>query len=94
MRNITADCDDQPMQATLGTANCQRIEERFDAMLDAGLLEEVRQLYDRGDLHSELPAMRAVGYRQLWEYFDLVPLDNNKWGLRAVVNNKFVRADG
>jgi len=44
----------------------QRIEQRVDAMLAAGLLEEVRGLYNRGDLHLDLPSMRAVGYRQFW----------------------------
>jgi tRNA dimethylallyltransferase len=43
-----------------------RIAERFAAMLDAGLVDEVRALRARGDLHPELPAMRAVGYRQAW----------------------------
>jgi len=42
------------------------IEQRFDAMLDAGLLEEVEQLYQRADLTPQLPAIRAVGYRQVW----------------------------
>jgi tRNA dimethylallyltransferase len=46
------------------------IERRFTAMLEAGLLDEVRRLYARGDLHAQLPAMRAVGYRQLWEHLD------------------------
>ncbi len=41
---------------------------RFKAMLAAGLLEEVRTLYDRGDLRAEHPSMRAVGYRQLWRH--------------------------
>ena len=41
---------------------------RFDAMMRAGFLEEVRALYRRGDLCGEHPAMRAVGYRQLWKY--------------------------
>jgi len=45
-----------------------RIEARFRQMLAAGLLEEVRKLFDRGDLTAELPAMRAVGYRQVWSY--------------------------
>jgi tRNA dimethylallyltransferase len=45
-----------------------RIELRFGAMMDAGLLEEVRKLYDRGDLRAEHPSMRAVGYRQLWRH--------------------------
>ena len=47
-----------------------RIVARFDAMLAAGLLEEVRALYERGDLSAATPSMRAVGYRQLWEYLD------------------------
>jgi len=45
-----------------------RIAERFEAMMQAGFLEEVRALRDRGDLDAELPALRAVGYRQLWDY--------------------------
>ena len=45
-----------------------RIEKRLSAMIDAGLEDEVRSLYQRGDLHPDLPAMRAVGYRQMWEY--------------------------
>jgi tRNA dimethylallyltransferase len=44
------------------------IESRFHAMMRAGLLEEVRKLHARGDLHSDLPAIRSVGYRQLWEH--------------------------
>ena len=38
----------------------------FDAMMHQGLLDEVRRLRARGDLHAELPAMRLIGYRQLW----------------------------
>jgi tRNA dimethylallyltransferase len=45
-----------------------RIAQRFDAMLAAGFLEEVRALRARGDLHAELPALRSVGYRQAWEH--------------------------
>src|ERR1700692_1827474 len=45
-----------------------RIESRFDAMLGAGLLAEVRTLYERSDLSTEHPSMRAVGYRQLWRH--------------------------
>ncbi len=48
----------------------QRIERRFEAMLKEGLIEEVEVLYRRGDLHPGLPAMRAVGYRQVWQYLD------------------------
>jgi len=43
-----------------------RIEHRFDAMLAAGFIEEVQTLTARGDLHPDLPALRAVGYRQYW----------------------------
>ncbi len=48
----------------------QRIRERFSAMLARGLLEEVRALRARGDLHLALPSMRAVGYRQVWQHLD------------------------
>jgi tRNA dimethylallyltransferase len=47
-----------------------RIAQRFDAMLDGGLVDEVRALRARGDLHSDLPSMRCVGYRQAWEALD------------------------
>ena len=46
----------------------QRIERRFKAMLNQGLVEEVRGFYQRGDLHSDLPSMRSVGYRQVWDW--------------------------
>jgi tRNA dimethylallyltransferase len=45
-----------------------KIEMRFKAMLDAGFVQEVRNLYERGGLSPEHPSMRAVGYRQLWRY--------------------------
>jgi tRNA dimethylallyltransferase len=47
-----------------------RIAQRFDQMLQAGLIEEVQQLKARGDLHLGLPSMRCVGYRQTWEMLD------------------------
>jgi len=47
-----------------------RIEERFDTMLAAGFLDEVRALRQRGDLGPDLPALRAVGYRQAWEHLE------------------------
>ena len=43
-----------------------RIDARFEAMLGAGLVDEVRGLRARGDLQAEMPSMRAVGYRQAW----------------------------
>jgi tRNA dimethylallyltransferase len=45
-----------------------RLQARFEAMLQAGLLPEVRALYARGDLTARHGSMRAVGYRQLWQY--------------------------
>ncbi|WP_048439413.1 tRNA (adenosine(37)-N6)-dimethylallyltransferase MiaA [Caenimonas sp. SL110] len=48
----------------------ERIAQRFDAMLSAGFLDEVRALRARGDLHADLPSMRCVGYRQAWELLD------------------------
>jgi tRNA dimethylallyltransferase len=47
-----------------------RIGQRFDAMLAAGLVDEVRRLRARGDLHADLPTMRCVGYRQAWQALD------------------------
>lgn len=44
------------------------IARRFKRMLQQGLIDEVQKLYQRGDLHPNLPSMRAVGYRQVWEY--------------------------
>ena len=48
----------------------QRIAQRFDAMMAAGFLDEVRTLRARGDLHPDLPSMRCVGYRQAWQGLD------------------------
>ncbi|MGZ8246821.1 tRNA (adenosine(37)-N6)-dimethylallyltransferase MiaA [Methylomagnum sp.] len=48
----------------------ERIQRRFRDMVERGLIEEVRALYERGDLRAELPAIRAVGYRQVWAYFE------------------------
>ncbi len=46
----------------------RRIERRFYKMLEQGFVEEVRELYRRKDMHQNLPAMRSVGYRQIWSY--------------------------
>jgi tRNA dimethylallyltransferase len=57
----------------------KRIAQRFDVMLELGLLEEVKALRERSDLQPDLPSMRCVGYRQAWEALDEVdegmPLD-------------------
>jgi tRNA dimethylallyltransferase len=46
------------------------LEKRFDEMLSGGLLEEVEALRKNTALHADLPAIRSVGYRQVWEYLD------------------------
>ena len=48
----------------------ERIAQRFDAMLEAGFVDEVKALRARGDLNRDLPSMRCVGYRQAWEALD------------------------
>jgi len=48
----------------------RRIAQRFEDMMAAGFLDEVRRLHLRGDLHPDLPSIRSVGYRQLWEHLD------------------------
>ncbi len=47
-----------------------RIAQRLDHMFASGFIDEVVQLRARGDLHVGLPALRAVGYRQVWSYLD------------------------
>lgn len=48
----------------------QRIEERFHIMMEQGFLAEVEALYARGDLTIDMPSVRCVGYRQLWQYLE------------------------
>jgi tRNA dimethylallyltransferase len=56
----------------------ERIRQRFERMLELGLIEEVLSLRERFELNASLPSMRAVGYRQVWQYlegqFDLAAL--------------------
>lgn len=67
----------------------ERIAQRFDAMLHAGLIEEVLALRARGDLHPDLPSMRCVGYRQVWEELDWQARKN-----AAQLNMHLVREKG
>ena len=60
----------------------QRIEQRYDQMLQQGLLNEVRGLRARGDLHADMPSMRCVGYRQCWD--TLVDLHDAEPDARAM----------
>jgi tRNA dimethylallyltransferase len=62
----------------------ERIQQRFNHMLEEGFLDEVRRLRARGDLNPDLPSMRAVGYRQAWEYLD-GNLSADQWVERAVI---------
>lgn len=62
----------------------QRIEKRFHIMLEQGFEDEVKTLYSRGDLHLDLPSMRSVGYRQMWEYLD-GKLDKEEMVFRGIV---------
>lgn len=48
----------------------QRIEQRFDQMLEEGFVEELKALHARPGLHADLPSMRAVGYRQGWQWLE------------------------
>lgn len=48
----------------------ERIEKRFHLMMERGFEDEIRALYQRGDLHADLPSIRCVGYRQMWDYLD------------------------
>jgi len=48
----------------------ERIEKRFGQMIEEGFVDEVKALRARGDLDLNMPSMRAVGYRQVWQYLD------------------------
>src|ERR1051325_5172712 len=48
----------------------RKIEQRFDAMLHAGLIDELKELRKRYELNADLPSMRAVGYRQAWSFLE------------------------
>jgi tRNA dimethylallyltransferase len=48
----------------------QRIATRFEQMIEQGLVEEVRGLREKYELHPDLPSMRCVGYRQAWQFMD------------------------
>lgn len=62
----------------------QRIEQRFHIMLEQGFEQEVKRLHARGDLHMDLPAIRSVGYRQMWQYLE-GELDWDEMIFRGVV---------
>lgn len=71
---LADDCDFSPLLLAISPQQRsvlhQRIEQRFDQMIDTGFVEEVRALFSRGDLNDTMPSVRAVGYRQMWDYLD------------------------
>lgn len=48
----------------------ERIADRFKIMLKQGFIDEVKRLYQRTDMHADLPSMKSVGYQQAWQYLD------------------------
>ena len=62
----------------------QRIAKRYEMMMQAGFIEEVKKLQQRGDLHAELPSIRAVGYRQAWSFLN-GDYDENTFIERAII---------
>ncbi|CAA6817192.1 MAG: tRNA dimethylallyltransferase (EC [uncultured Thiotrichaceae bacterium] len=62
----------------------ERLACRFEKMLDEGLVEEVQKLYNRPDLSINLPSIRCVGYRQVWEHLN-GEIDYNTMKERAIV---------
>jgi len=57
---------------------------RFHSMLEQGFIDEVKSLHARGDLSADLPAIRAVGYRQVWDYLE-GKLDKDEMRERAII---------
>jgi tRNA dimethylallyltransferase len=71
---VDEDCDRKIINITIAPDDRavlhQRIATRFVQMLENGFVEEVKHLMHRGDLTLDLPSMRSVGYRQVWEYLE------------------------
>ncbi|MGB6976370.1 MAG: tRNA (adenosine(37)-N6)-dimethylallyltransferase MiaA [Gammaproteobacteria bacterium] len=62
----------------------EHIQQRWHSMIQQGFIAEVEQLFHRGDLNRELPALRAVGYRQVWDYL-AGQLDYSQMEERAII---------
>lgn len=69
----------------------QRIERRLDLMMQAGFVDEVAKLHGRGDLHPDLPSVRAVGYRQIWEYLDGNVTLDQAWTSALAATRQFAK---
>ncbi|WP_420885604.1 tRNA (adenosine(37)-N6)-dimethylallyltransferase MiaA [Candidatus Profftia lariciata] len=61
----------------------ERITLRFNKMITSGFENEVRLLFERNDLHINLPSMRCIGYRQMWSYIE-GKIDHNEMVYRAI----------
>ena len=61
----------------------KKIEQRFAKMLEKGFVEEVLRLKEREDLNEDLPALKSVGYRQIWHYL------NNRFDRETMVDEGF-----
>lgn len=87
-RDIDNDLPFRPVKIVLTPADRaelhRRIEQRFHSMLEQGFLAEVEGLFQRGDLHADLPAMRAVGYRQVWAHLE------GQWGYDTMVEKGII----
>ncbi|MEX8499862.1 tRNA (adenosine(37)-N6)-dimethylallyltransferase MiaA [Leptothrix ochracea] len=64
-----------------------RVQQRFEVMREAGLIDEVRSLRARGDLHVALPSMRCVGYRQTWALLD-GEISTTQWQEQVVASTR------
>ena len=69
----------------------ERLALRFQAMMSCGLLEEVRRLHARGDLHAGLPALRLIGYRQLWAHLEGVAGLDDAIGQAIIATRQLAR---
>ena len=85
MSPVGQQCDILPMAITVADRAVlhQRISDRFDLMLQQGFVTEVAALFARADLHSGLPSIRSVGYRQVWEHL-AGEYDEDTMRLRAI----------
>jgi tRNA dimethylallyltransferase len=61
-----------------------RIEQRFSQMIEAGFVDEITSLFQRPGLNSSLPSMRAVGYRQAWQWLE-GQLGDAEWQEKAII---------
>ena len=62
----------------------KRIEQRWYQMLKAGFIDEVKLLYNKGNLHDDMPSVRCVGYRQVWAFLDR-QIDDQTLNGKAIV---------